>query len=91
MRAFISKRKQEHEAPTSRRKKTPATLQETPSSESKAPADSVNGTINGKYEVSEPPHESCKILEEPLEHQEKVRKELKPPRVLEVAIEHHFF
>ncbi|XP_074379991.1 tRNA (guanine(26)-N(2))-dimethyltransferase 2-like [Apium graveolens] len=83
LRAFISKRKQEHEAPTSRRKKTPPTLQETPSSEPKAPANSVNGIVNGKCEVSEPPHESCKISEEPRETQEKVRKELKPPRVLE--------
>lgn len=88
MRAFISKRKQEHEVFSSRRRKTPAKLQETPPSEPKAPVDSINGSVNGKYEVSEPLDERCRILEEPLETQEKVRKELKPPRVLEVAIEH---
>ncbi|KAL1809659.1 hypothetical protein ACET3Z_026649 [Daucus carota] len=85
LRAFISKRKQEHEAYSSRRKKTPAKTQEIPSSEPKAPADSVNGTVNGKHEASEPldENEACRIVEEPRETQAKVRKELKPPRVLE--------
>ncbi|KAK3011645.1 hypothetical protein RJ639_011319 [Escallonia herrerae] len=88
LRTFISRRKEEHEAFLSKRKKTASKISEEPASEPEAPIEPImqDGKPNGKVEESEEisQDEPCSISEEPVRTLEgKGRVELKPPRVLE--------
>ncbi|KAK3032537.1 hypothetical protein RJ639_036776 [Escallonia herrerae] len=88
LRTFISRRKEEHEAFLSKRKKTASKISEEPASEPEAPIEPImqDGKPNGKVEESEEisQDEPCSISEEPVQTLEgKGRVELKPPRVLE--------
>lgn len=91
MRAFVAKRKEEHEARLSKKKKTAPTDSEKDVSESVVEEASnepaINGNSNGDCEMPEDisQDEPCSIPEEPSKTTEgKGRGELKPPRVLEV-------
>ena len=87
LRAYISKRKQEHEAMLSKRARSSGKVpvKKVSSEVSKEETPTENGEDNGKtngeeHEASskDGPKEAAKTTYEP------VRRELKPPRVLEV-------
>lgn len=88
LRAFIAKRKQEHEAMLARKRKTVPRDSDKSISELETPIDSNTGDkkSNSESGASEEVlhNEPCSLSEEPVEqHEGKVRGEPKPPRVLE--------
>ncbi|KAI3462862.1 hypothetical protein Pfo_019525 [Paulownia fortunei] len=88
LRTFISKRKQEHEAMLSRRKKTGPKVAQEPAVDPEAVTDSImhNKKSNGECEISQEisQDEPCSISEDPAaNHEGKGQAELKPPCVLE--------
>lgn len=80
LRAFIAKRKQEHEAMLSKRARASGKVIEKDISETPTENGEDNGKINGEHEITTQDglHEAVKTAHEP------ARRELKPPRVLEV-------
>lgn len=89
LRAFIAKRKLEHEAVLSKRTKTAAKVSDKPVIKPEIPEESISedGKSNGQCKASEETseHEPCSISEKMVDNlEEKSRGELKPPRVLEV-------
>lgn len=88
LRAFIAKRKLEHEAMLSKRTKAVAKVSDKPVDKTEAPVESISeaGKSNGLYEASEETseHEPCSTSEKVVDNtEEKSRGELRPPRVLE--------
>ncbi|KAI3500639.1 hypothetical protein L1887_36463 [Cichorium endivia] len=82
LRAFISKRKEEHEAQLSKRTKKSSKVSENHASESETPI-KLNGNSNGEFEHSEKIPEVELNNEQDKPQEAKPRVELKPPRVLE--------
>ena len=90
LRAFIAKRKLEHEAMLSKRMKAVAKVSDKPVDKTEAPVESISEAekSNGRYEASEEAseHEPCSTSEKLVDNiEEKSRGGLKPPRVLEVS------
>nr|ABD96899.1 hypothetical protein [Tarenaya spinosa] len=88
LRAFIIKRKQEHEAMLSKRNKHAGKVSEKDASEAakeEAPSENNmnNGKINGEHEVALGNGPSCASNEPSKATEESARRELKPPRLLE--------
>ncbi|XP_027076465.1 tRNA (guanine(26)-N(2))-dimethyltransferase 2-like [Coffea arabica] len=88
LRAFIAKRKLEHEAMLSKRMKAVAKVSDKPVDKTEAPVESISEAekSNGRYEASEEAseHEPCSTSEKLVDNiEEKSRGGLKPPRVLE--------
>ncbi|KAI3768479.1 hypothetical protein L2E82_19192 [Cichorium intybus] len=82
LRAFISKRKEEHEAQLSKRTKKSSKVSENHVSESETPV-KINGNSNGEIEPSEKIPDCGLNNEEDKPQEAKPQVELKPPRVLE--------